>query len=80
MNSGGCTDIPGIDDAAEYSTVDKAMTVIGLTASERDLIKVLLAAILHLGNVEIGESDGKAFVKSLETLKQVSYTSKMLQR
>eukprot|EP00457_Paulinella_chromatophora_P001519 gb/GEZN01001521.1/.p1 GENE.gb/GEZN01001521.1/~~gb/GEZN01001521.1/.p1 ORF type:complete len:954 (-),score=161.87 gb/GEZN01001521.1/:137-2947(-) len=54
-----CYTIQGIDDKKEFKETRDAMDVIGLGADWQSLIFSVLAAILHLGNIEFsGGRDG----------------------
>ena len=45
--------IPGVDDAAEFETTQRALSTIGLSVQLQWKIFRLLAALLHLGNIKI---------------------------
>ncbi|XP_075553349.1 myosin heavy chain 95F jaguar isoform X3 [Dermacentor variabilis] len=47
---------PVIDDAKDFSNLDRALQLMGLTDEERLSIYVAVAAVLHLGNVTFEES------------------------
>lgn len=47
---------PVIDDAKDFSNLDRALRLMGLTDEERLNIYVAVAAVLHLGNVTFEES------------------------
>ncbi|THU47876.1 hypothetical protein C4D60_Mb09t20270 [Musa balbisiana] len=57
LNQSKCYELDGVDDAKEYLETKNAMDIIGITADEQDAIFRVVAAILHLGNVEF--ADGK---------------------
>lgn len=55
---GKCTSCEGRDDTKEYAHIRSAMKILMFSDSEHWDISKLLAAILHLGNVEFeGKSD-----------------------
>lgn len=60
-HQGNCTSCEGRDDVKEYAHFQSALKI--LTFTENDLweISKLLAAILHLGNVDF---EGKALIKN----------------
>ncbi|KAG8575706.1 hypothetical protein GDO81_009650 [Engystomops pustulosus] len=62
-NMGGCTVIEGVDDRKDMKDTQKTFSLLGLNMDfQMDVFKVL-AAILHLGNVEIKRvSDDKSSV------------------
>ena len=52
----GCTQIPGVDDARAFVETMDAMTALGIEAHTQ--VVQVLAAILHLGNLQFEESEG----------------------
>lgn len=55
---GDCTSCEGRNDAKEYAHICSAMKILMFSDSEHWEINRLLAAILHLGNIEFeGESE-----------------------
>lgn len=52
LNQSNCYDLDGIDDPKEYIATRRAMDVVGISADEQDAIFRVVAAILHLGNIE----------------------------
>ncbi|GAB2254307.1 hypothetical protein Droror1_Dr00022116 [Drosera rotundifolia] len=59
LNQSHCHRLDGIDDAEEYIATRRAMGIVGINPEEQDAIFRVVAAILHLGNIE--------FVKGSET-------------
>ncbi|XP_044493143.1 myosin-6-like [Mangifera indica] len=55
LNQSNCFELDGIDDAKEYVATRKAMDVVGISSEEQDAIFRVVAAILHLGNVEFAK-------------------------
>ncbi|KDN44751.1 myosin V [Tilletiaria anomala UBC 951] len=53
LNQGGDTVIAGVNDAEEFRATQKALSTVGLTIEKQWQIFRLLAALLHLGNVQI---------------------------
>lgn len=49
---GNCTSCEGLNDAKDYAHVRSAMKILMFSDSENWDLSKLLAAILHLGNVE----------------------------
>lgn len=49
---GGCTSCEGLDDAKEYARVRSALKILMFSDSENWDLSKLLAAVLHLGNVQ----------------------------
>ncbi|KAK9671716.1 hypothetical protein RND81_12G049800 [Saponaria officinalis] len=60
LNQSNCYEVNAIDDAKEYVATRRAMDVVGISPHEQDGIFRVVAAILHLGNIEFqkgNESD-----------------------
>ncbi|WOL18254.1 myosin-8-like isoform X1 [Canna indica] len=57
LNQSKCYELDGIDDSKEYLETKKAMDIIGITTDEQDAIFRVVAAILHLGNIEFVDGD-----------------------
>uniref|UniRef100_A0A8I7BHT2 Uncharacterized protein n=2 Tax=Hordeum vulgare subsp. vulgare TaxID=112509 RepID=A0A8I7BHT2_HORVV len=57
LNQSGCYKIDGLDESKEYHETRKAMDIIGISSEEQEGIFRIVAAILHLGNVEFAEGD-----------------------
>ncbi|XP_043719718.1 myosin-6 isoform X1 [Telopea speciosissima] len=52
LNQSNCYELDEIDDAKEYLATRRAMEVVGISSEEQDAIFRVVAAILHLGNIE----------------------------
>ncbi|KAI3409534.1 uncharacterized protein J3R85_019201 [Psidium guajava] len=59
LNQSNCFALDGVDDSKEYIATRRAMDIVGISSHEQDAIFRVVAAILHLGNIE--------FVKGKET-------------
>ncbi|XP_074586758.1 myosin-8-like [Curcuma longa] len=57
LKQSSCYELDGVDDSKEYLETKKAMDIIGINSDEQDAIFRVVAAILHLGNIEF--VDGK---------------------
>ncbi|XP_039805225.1 myosin-8-like isoform X2 [Panicum virgatum] len=55
LNQSSCIKLNAMDDASEYITTRRAMDIVGINSDEQDAIFRVVAAILHLGNVEFTE-------------------------
>nr|CAB3451495.1 unnamed protein product [Digitaria exilis] len=59
LNQSNCIKLEGLDESKEYLETRKAMDIIGISSEEQEAIFRVVAAILHLGNVEFAEgADG----------------------
>ncbi|KAL9258484.1 Myosin-9-like protein [Drosera capensis] len=52
LNQSNCYELVGVSDAQDYLATRRAMDVVGISKEEQDAIFRVVAAILHLGNVE----------------------------
>ncbi|KAK8463506.1 hypothetical protein SEVIR_1G372100v4 [Setaria viridis] len=55
LNQSNCIKLEGLDESKEYLETRKAMDIIGISSEEQEAIFRVVAAILHLGNVEFVE-------------------------
>ncbi|KAK7349017.1 hypothetical protein VNO80_23844 [Phaseolus coccineus] len=53
LNQSSCIELDGVDDSKEYLATKRAMEVVGISSEEQDAIFRIVAAILHLGNVDL---------------------------
>ncbi|KAI9303935.1 P-loop containing nucleoside triphosphate hydrolase protein [Cunninghamella echinulata] len=54
LNQSGTGTIPGVDDIEEFELTQRSLSKVGIAVQTQWQIFRLLAALLHLGNVEIG--------------------------
>ncbi|KFK42801.1 hypothetical protein AALP_AA1G040500 [Arabis alpina] len=57
LNQSNCYALEGLDDSKEYLDTRKAMDVVGIDSEEQDAIFRVVAAILHLGNIEFAKGE-----------------------
>ncbi|OMP07676.1 hypothetical protein COLO4_07144 [Corchorus olitorius] len=55
LNQSNFYELDGVDDSKEYLVTRTAMDVVGISQAEQDAIFRVVAAILHLGNVEFAK-------------------------
>ncbi|KAK9948034.1 hypothetical protein M0R45_003623 [Rubus argutus] len=69
-----------IDDSEEYALTRRAMDVVGISDEEQDAIFMVVAAILHLGNVEFakGEDIDYSVIKDDKSRFHLSTTAELL--
>ncbi|KAF7722644.1 Myosin type-2 heavy chain 1 [Apophysomyces ossiformis] len=53
LNQSGTGTVPGVDDAAEFEVTQRALSTVGLSVQLQWKIFRLLAALLHIGNIQI---------------------------
>lgn len=66
MNQGGEPEIAGIDDVSEYGITIKALTLVGVAPETQQHIFKILAALLHIGNIEIKKTRNDSSLSSDE--------------
>ncbi|PFX19371.1 unconventional myosin-Id-like isoform X2 [Stylophora pistillata] len=73
-NQGGCTQVKAINDTMDYKVNGEAMTSVGFSAEEKTTIWKIVAAILHLGNLEFVDDDKEqASIKNDEKLNIIAF-------
>ncbi|KAK9282815.1 hypothetical protein L1049_011037 [Liquidambar formosana] len=55
LNQSNCYGVANVNDAREYLETRNAMDVLGISQDEQDAIFRVVAAILHLGNIEFNK-------------------------
>ncbi|XP_072959114.1 myosin-6-like isoform X1 [Typha angustifolia] len=55
LNQSNCFELDTLDDSSEYFETRRAMNIVGISSDEQDAIFRVVAAILHLGNIEFTE-------------------------
>ena len=53
----GCLSDPILDDVNDFGVCDEAMAKMGITEPDRMATYMLVAAVLHLGNVAFEDAD-----------------------
>ncbi|TKY62281.1 Myosin-6 protein [Spatholobus suberectus] len=55
LNQSNCFELEGVDESKEYRDTRRAMDIVGISSEEQDAIFQVVAAILHLGNIEFAK-------------------------
>ncbi|TVU35329.1 hypothetical protein EJB05_17214 [Eragrostis curvula] len=55
LNQSACIKVDGINDAEEYLATRNAMETVGITEQEQEAIFRVVAAVLHLGNINFAK-------------------------
>ncbi|GFY98486.1 myosin family protein with Dil [Actinidia rufa] len=55
LNQSNCYELDGVNDAHEYLETRRAMDIVGISEEEQEAIFMVVAAILHLGNIEFAK-------------------------
>ncbi|CAL1383203.1 unnamed protein product [Linum trigynum] len=58
LNQSNCYELVGVSDANNYLATRRAMDVVGISEEEQEAIFRVVAAILHLGNIDFGNEEG----------------------
>ncbi|XP_013637603.1 PREDICTED: myosin-16 isoform X6 [Brassica oleracea var. oleracea] len=80
LNQSSCYELDGVNDAEEYLATRRAMDVVGISETEQDAIFRIVAAILHLGNIEFckGEDADSSSLKDEQSMFHLQMTSELL--
>src|SRR3989338_7091550 len=57
--SSHCNQIQGVDDGAEFANLCRAMSQVGIDAAKQKNVFMLLAGLLHLGNIKFAPKDSE---------------------
>ncbi|VVA99827.1 unnamed protein product [Arabis nemorensis] len=57
LNQSRCIELEGMDDLKEYRKTLEAMDIVGISLEEQEAIFRVVAAILHLGNIEFAKGE-----------------------
>ncbi|XP_077239309.1 myosin-9-like isoform X2 [Tasmannia lanceolata] len=55
LNQSNCYELVGVSDSHEYLATRRAMDIVGISEQEQDAIFRVIAAILHLGNINFAK-------------------------
>lgn len=55
LNQSKCYELVGVNDAHDYLATRRAMDIVGISKSEQEAIFRVIAAILHLGNIDFAK-------------------------
>ncbi|CAN4102475.1 unnamed protein product [Withania somnifera] len=80
LNQSKCYELDGVNDAEEYLATRRAMDIVGISEEEQDAIFRVVAAILHLGNVEFakGEEIDSSVIKDEQSRFHLNMTAELL--
>ncbi|CAH2080652.1 unnamed protein product, partial [Thlaspi arvense] len=80
LNQSHCYELDGVSDADDYLATRRAMDVVGISHQEQDAIFRVVAAVLHLGNVEFakGEEIDSSVLKDERSKFHLQTTSELL--
>ncbi|ONH93354.1 hypothetical protein PRUPE_8G228100 [Prunus persica] len=80
LNQSNCYQLDGISDEHNYLSTRRAMDVVGISVVEQEAIFSVVAAILHLGNIDFanGEDNDSSVLKNDESLFHLQMTAELL--
>ncbi|XP_059431718.1 myosin-16 [Corylus avellana] len=80
LNQSNCYELVGVSDAHDYLATRRAMDIVGISQKEQDAIFRVVAAILHLGNIDFvkGEESDSAIVEDEESKFHLQMTADLL--
>ncbi|KAL9261568.1 Myosin-17-like protein [Drosera capensis] len=80
LNQTKCFKLDGIDDGEEYLATKRAMDIVGIVEEEQEAIFRVVAAVLHLGNIEFakGPEIDSSVVKDEKSRFHLNTTAELL--
>ncbi|GAB4842593.1 hypothetical protein Ancab_012569 [Ancistrocladus abbreviatus] len=80
LNQSNCFELEGVDDADEYLALRRAMDIVGISDHEQEAIFRIVAAILHLGNINFvkGEEIDSSAIKDEKSRYHLNMTAELL--
>ncbi|SCU84667.1 LANO_0C02058g1_1 [Lachancea nothofagi CBS 11611] len=72
LNQGGDYRIKGVDDAADYRETIDALKMVGFSGDTQHQLFKILAALLHIGNIEVKKTRNDASLSSDEPNLQIA--------
>uniref|UniRef100_A0A4W5KIR4 Osteoclast-stimulating factor 1 n=1 Tax=Hucho hucho TaxID=62062 RepID=A0A4W5KIR4_9TELE len=73
LNQSGTYIVEDVNDKKEFSDTMEAMSVVGLSVDDQDMVMQIVAGILHLGNIAFREEGNYAVVESEDFLAFPAY-------
>ncbi|KAL1547802.1 myosin-17-like [Salvia divinorum] len=80
LNQSKCYKLDGVNDTEEYLATRRAMDIVGISEEEQDAIFKVVAAILHLGNIEFakGKEIDSSVIRDEKSRFHLNMTSELL--
>lgn len=80
LNQSNCYELDGVNDAHEYLATRRAMDIVGISEEEQEAIFRVVAAILHLGNIEFakGKEIDSSVIKDEKSRFHLNTTAELL--
>ncbi|XP_038995062.1 myosin-17-like [Hibiscus syriacus] len=80
LNQSSCYELDDVNDAHEYLAIRRAMDIVGINDEEQDAIFRVVAAILHLGNINFakGKEIDSSVIKDEKSRFHLNMTAELL--
>lgn len=80
LNQSNCYELDGVNDAHEYLATRRAMDIVGINDQEQEAIFRVVAAILHLGNINFakGKEIDSSVIKDEKSRFHLNMTAELL--
>ncbi|OMO70685.1 IQ motif, EF-hand binding site [Corchorus capsularis] len=80
LNQSNCYELDGVNDAHEYLATRRAMDIVGINDEEQEAIFRVVAAILHLGNINFakGKEIDSSVIKDEKSRYHLNMTAELL--
>ncbi|OMO66175.1 IQ motif, EF-hand binding site [Corchorus olitorius] len=80
LNQSRCYELDGVNDAHEYLATRRAMDIVGINDEEQEAIFRVVAAILHLGNINFakGKEIDSSVIKDEKSRYHLNMTAELL--
>ncbi|XP_043718546.1 myosin-17-like [Telopea speciosissima] len=80
LNQSNCYELDGVNDTHEYLATRRAMDIVGISEQEQEAIFRVVAAILHLGNIDFakGKEIDSSVVKDGKSRFHLNMTAELL--
>ncbi|CAN1799397.1 XI-K [Linum perenne] len=81
LNQSDCYELAGVNDTEEYLATRRAMDVVGISEDDQDSIFKVVAAVLHLGNIEFakGQEIDSSVIKDEKSRFHLNTVAELLQ-
>ncbi|OVA05283.1 IQ motif [Macleaya cordata] len=80
LNQSNCYELVGVSDSHDYLATRRAMDIVGISEKEQDAIFRVVAAILHLGNIDFakGQEIDSSVLKDDKSKFHLNMTAELL--
>jgi myosin-5 len=80
LNQSNCYELDGVNDAHEYLATRRAMDIVGINEQEQEAVFRVVAAILHLGNINFskGKEIDSSVIKDEKSRFHLNMTAELL--